>query len=101
MRVLNEAGIPTIGTSGDFLQQTRLPDPRVNAIITNPPIRMGKQAVYSLFEESRAHLAPDGALYLVIRKRQGADSARCFLETTFNETVTLKKSGGYEVIRAK
>lgn len=35
VRALNEAGIPTIGTGGDFLKQTGVPDPRVNTIITN------------------------------------------------------------------
>jgi tRNA G10 N-methylase Trm11 len=37
VRALNQAGIPTIGTGGNFLAKTRLPDPRINAIITNPP----------------------------------------------------------------
>jgi hypothetical protein len=37
VRALNQAGSPTIGTGGDFLAQLRLPDLRVNAVITNPP----------------------------------------------------------------
>jgi len=78
-----------------------LPGRLFHAIVTNPPIRMGKQTVYSLFKESRSHLHPDGALFLVIRKRQGADSARHFLHEHFREVATLKKSGGYEVIRAR
>ena len=42
-------------------------------IITNPPIRAGKQVIYRLFLQSRDQLAKQGELYIVIRKQQGAE----------------------------
>ena len=67
-------------------------------IITNPPIRAGKQTIYKMFADSAAHLNPGGALYLVIRKQQGAPSALKYLETVFPSVRTVDKSGGYWVI---
>lgn len=68
-------------------------------IITNPPIRAGKETIYRMFADSAAHLAPGGQLYLVIRKQQGAPSALKYLSTLFAVTETIEKSGGYWVIR--
>ena len=68
-------------------------------ILTNPPIRAGKSVVYRLFDESRARLAPGGALYAVIRKRQGAPSALAHLRGLFGLAEVVKRGGGYWVIR--
>lgn len=68
-------------------------------ILTNPPIRAGKQVIYRLFAQSAARLRPQGELYLVIRKQQGAESALKYLKTVFDEAETVEKSGGFWVIR--
>ena len=68
-----------------------------DAIITNPPIRAGKAVIYRLFAEARDHLTEDGALYLVIRRQQGADSAEKYLRTLFAEVRMLKQKKGYRV----
>ena len=78
----------------------KLGEARFDAVITNPPIRAGKQVIYRLFRESAAHLKPGGALYLVIRKQQGAESCMRFLETVFATVEKLDRSGGYWVLRA-
>ena len=44
-------------------------------ILTNPPIRAGKQVIYALFAQAKDFLAPGGTLALVIRTQQGAKSA--------------------------
>ncbi|NLB91204.1 MAG: class I SAM-dependent methyltransferase [Clostridiales bacterium] len=67
-------------------------------IITNPPIRTGKQAIYTLFEQSKSFLLPEGKLYLVIRKQQGAPSAFTFLQTVFSQVLVLKKERGYWIL---
>ena len=67
-------------------------------ILTNPPIRAGKQVVYALFDAALAHLKPDGALYIVIRRQQGAQSALKYLEKADAEVVARDK--GYWVLRA-
>ena len=50
-----------------------------DAVITNPPIRAGKAVIYRMFDDSGKHLAQGGALYLVIRKQQGAESCMTWI----------------------
>ena len=71
-----------------------------DAIITNPPIRAGKQEIYRMFADAARQLNPGGALYLVIRKQQGADSCVKYLKTIFETVEKLDKSNGYWVLRA-
>ncbi len=71
-----------------------------DAIVTNPPIRAGKAVIYSLFERARAYLKPGGALYLVIRKQQGAPSALKFLKEHYGEAEIIDRGSGFHVIRA-
>lgn len=73
---------------------------KFDAIITNPPIRAGKQVIYKMFAEAAASLNTEGALYLVIRKQQGAESCVKYLKTLFNEVEKLDKSAGFWVLRA-
>ena len=73
---------------------------RFDAIVTNPPIRAGKQVIYKMFSDAAAALTEGGALYLVIRKQQGAESCIRFLETIYAEVEKLDRSGGFWVIRA-
>ena len=68
-------------------------------IITNPPIRTGKQTIYQMFADCAAHLSPNGQFFLVIRKQQGAASAIKYLQTIFARAEVIEKSGGYWVIR--
>ena len=72
-----------------------------DAVITNPPIRAGKQVIYKMFADAAACLKKDGALYLVIRKQQGAESCIRYLQTIYAAAEKLDKSGGFWVIRAK
>ena len=71
-----------------------------DAVITNPPIRAGKQVIYRMFADAARQLSPGGALYLVIRKQQGAESCVKYLKTIFSSVEKLDKSGGYWVLRA-
>lgn len=73
---------------------------RFGAIFTNPPIRAGKQKIYSLFAEARERLEPGGCLYIVIRKQQGAPSALKYLSELYSSAEVIDRSGGYWVIRA-
>ncbi|MEA4888986.1 MAG: class I SAM-dependent methyltransferase [Clostridiaceae bacterium] len=69
-------------------------------ILTNPPIRAGKAVVYRFFEESAQRLNPDGRLYVVIRKQQGAPSAIEKLKGIFPQVSVIDRSAGYWVICA-
>lgn len=75
-------------------------DEQFAAIVTNPPIRAGKQVVHTILREARAHLVVGGALYVVIQKKQGAPSAKKLLEEVFGQVETLSKDKGYFIFRA-
>lgn len=69
-------------------------------ILTNPPIRAGKQIVHRLFDEAYDHLHDKGELWIVIQKKQGAASAFSKLEERFKKVDEIEKSKGYRIIRA-
>ncbi|MGI6713638.1 MAG: class I SAM-dependent methyltransferase [Bacilli bacterium] len=69
-------------------------------IVTNPPIRAGKQVVYGFLGESQKHLVEHGQLYFVMRKSHGAKSAAKYVETIFGNCELVKKNRGFYVYRA-
>ncbi|PXW87731.1 16S rRNA m(2)G 1207 methyltransferase [Streptohalobacillus salinus] len=71
------------------------------SILTNPPIRAGKQTVHQMFEDSFEHLKIGGTLWVVIQKKQGAPSAIKKLETLFATVDLVTKNKGYFIIRAE
>ena len=73
---------------------------KFDAIVTNPPIRAGKQVIYKMFEDASVSLKAGGALYLVIRKQQGAESCVKYLKTLFDTVEKLDKSAGFWVLKA-
>ena len=91
------------GVRGDFIHSDGFAaiEGAFDAVITNPPIRAGKQTIYQMFADSAEHLLPGGSLYLVIRKQQGAPSAQKNLATLFPQVDVLDKSGGYWVFRCQ
>ena len=70
------------------------------AIVTNPPIRAGKKLIYSLFAESKTHLHPKGELWIVIQKKQGAPSAKKYLEELFKNVEVKTRKKGYYILCA-
>ena len=69
-------------------------------IVINPPIRAGKVVIYKMFEDSKKHLNNDGALYIVIKKSLGANSAIKKLQEIFNNVEVLEKDKGYFIIKS-
>ncbi|MGA8943416.1 MAG: class I SAM-dependent methyltransferase [Thermoactinomyces sp.] len=67
-------------------------------ILLNPPIRAGKKTVYRLFEEASNALDSGGSLWIVIRKQQGAVSAKKELEQLFSVVNVIERKKGYWVI---
>ncbi len=73
---------------------------KYDVIITNPPIRVGKDKVLEILEGAFDYLNDNGYLYYVIRKDQGALSIKKILEN--KRTVELiNKDKGYFVYRIK
>jgi 16S rRNA (guanine1207-N2)-methyltransferase len=83
----------------DLLEAVR--DQLFDIIVSNPPIRAGKQVVHSLFEQSYQSLRDQGELWIVIQKKQGLESAIKKLETLFEKVDEVTKKKGYRIIRAK
>lgn len=69
-------------------------------IITNPPIRVGKEILYKILKEAKEHLKPDGELFFVINKHQGAKSTAKDMASVYNIEV-VDKSKNFFIIRAK
>lgn len=69
-------------------------------IITNPPIRAGKQVIYQIFTDAYHHLAPQGHLWVVIRKQHGAESARKKLMDLFANCDVIHKEKGFWILKA-
>ena len=69
-------------------------------IITNPPIRAGKDVVYGILDGARDRLKAKGELWFVIRKDQGAKSTIKHMEENYDVEVVTKSKGFY-IIRAK
>ena len=64
-------------------------------IITNPPIRAGKEVVMNILVDAQKHLNPDGEVWAVIRKDQGAKSIIKVLLDTYRVEVKEKNKGFY------
>ena len=69
-------------------------------VISNPPIRAGKQVVHEIIEKSKDFLENDGDLTIVIQKKQGAPSAKSKMEDVFGNCEIIKKDKGYYILRS-
>lgn len=69
-------------------------------IISNPPIRAGKQVVHTIIADSINYLNDGGSLTIVIQKKQGAPSAKAKMEEIFGNVDILKRDKGYYILRS-
>lgn len=69
-------------------------------ILLNPPIRVGKEIIYGFFADAKAYLKQGGSLWIVIRKQQGAQSARKELEQIYSSVEVVAQKKGYWIIQA-
>ena len=76
-------------------------DDTYDLIVTNPPIRAGKKVVHEILEGSFEHLNEDGELFVVIQKKQGAESAVKKLKTLYNFVDRVAIDKGYWIIKCK
>ncbi len=73
---------------------------RYAAILTNPPVRAGKQVVTTMLTGAKAHLLPGGTLTVVLQKKQGAPSAEKNMKATFGNCEIIKKDKGYYILES-
>ena len=89
VRIFESDGLASVG------------DVKAAAILTNPPIRAGKETIFRFYDESYEKLVEGGELWIVIQKKQGAPSTVSHLEELFSEVDVVEKKKGYWIIRAK
>ncbi|NLD49008.1 MAG: class I SAM-dependent methyltransferase [Clostridiaceae bacterium] len=73
---------------------------KFDAIVSNPPIRTGKKVIYPIFENSINYLNDGGSIYIVIQKKQGANSAAAKLESVYGNYEVINKDAGYWIIKS-
>ncbi|MHC9532283.1 class I SAM-dependent methyltransferase [Dellaglioa sp. L3N] len=68
------------------------------AIITNPPIRAGKDVVHAILGGAFDHLKSGGQLLAVLQKKQGAGSAQKKMTDVFGNCEIILKDKGYYIL---
>lgn len=91
--------IETVDIHTSYIYET-LHHEKYAAILSNPPIRAGKQVVHEILTEAYPRLHMGGTLTIVIQKKQGAPSAQKKMEDTFGNATIIKKDKGYYIIQS-
>jgi len=71
---------------------------RFDAIVSNPPIRIGKQALHALLGDWLDRLAPHGRAWLVVKKHLRSDSLARWLNVNGWATERLGSRLGYRIL---
>ncbi|MFT4232520.1 MAG: methyltransferase [Leucobacter sp.] len=76
---------------------------RFAEIRSNPPIRVGKEALHGILRQWLPRLAPGGSAYLVVAKHLGADSLQRWIAAEFPalEVERAARDKGFHVIAAR
>jgi len=75
-------------------------DELFDIVMTNPPVRAGKKVVFSFYEQAFAHMNEGGSIYVVLQRKQGAESTFKKLSELFGNCETLSIEGGYRVMKS-
>lgn len=70
---------------------------KYNYIITNPPIRVGKEILYKILIGAKDYLNENGHLIFVINKDQGAKSTMKNMEKYYSVKLIEKNKGFYVI----
>jgi len=70
-------------------------------IVSNPPVRAGKNVVTAILAESKDYLEPNGELWIVLQKKQGAPSAKKLMDKTFGNVEVVTRDKGYYILKSK
>lgn len=73
---------------------------KFDLIITNPPIRAGKEVVLKILIGAKEHMNKNGELWCVINKNGGAKTFIKHLENHYKVEI-IKKSKGFYIIKSK
>jgi 16S rRNA (guanine1207-N2)-methyltransferase len=68
------------------------------AVYSNPPVRLGKEALHALLLTWIARLEPDAAAHLVVQRHLGADSLATWLTDLGHRVERVRSKGGYRIL---
>lgn len=71
-----------------------------DVVLTNPPVRAGKQTVFAFYDGAYEHLNEGGLLYVVLQKKQGAPSSEKYLLEKFGNCAIIAKESGYWIMKS-
>ena len=74
---------------------------RLDAIWSNPPVRIGKDALHALLASWLARLSPAGRAYLVVGRNLGADSLHRWLAGQGWPVTRLAARSGYRLLQVE
>ena len=77
------------------------PERKFDCIVTNPPIRAGKQVIYPLIDQAYQALCDKGWLAAVIMTKQGAKSLEKKMVEIFGNVYEWEKESGYRVVASQ
>ena len=69
-------------------------------IVSNPPIRVGKEKLYEIVMNAKEHLKDGGSLWIVVRKQQGAESMVRDMKNAYKIVEVIAKKKGFFIIKA-
>ena len=69
-------------------------------IVSNPPIRVGKEKLYEIVMNAKDHLKDGGTLWIVVRKHQGAESMVRDMKNVYKKVEVITKKKGFFIIKA-
>lgn len=69
-------------------------------IVSNPPIRVGKEKLYEIVMNAKEHLKDGGSLWIVVRKQQGAESMIRDMKNVYKTVEVIAKKKGFFIIKA-
>ena len=76
-------------------------DAAYDEIWSNPPIRIGKQALHQLLLDWFGRLRPDGRAVMVVGKNLGGDSLQAWLTDQGYPTARLGSAKGFRVLESR
>lgn len=71
-----------------------------DVVLTNPPVRAGKQTVFAFYDGAYEHMSEGALLYVVLQKKQGAPSSEKYLLEKFGNCEVIAKESGYWIMRS-
>lgn len=74
---------------------------KFDVILSNPPIRAGKDIIFKIYSEAYEHLNENGEFYCVIQTKHGAKSTQKKLVEIFGNCDTVTIDGGYRIFLSK